>query len=575
VQATPAKLKKILATTGSDATPEKMAALRNLMGDFEEVGDVKDAEIVPTGEQKILEIREKIRCVDLVLATGNFTVEEEKKARGECKPGEGIDKAREWAKVMRRMVAACLKLQITAPSLVLKIREVCLNEKHALRRLEGESETGWGMKVQEDFRYSEWVCGLWLGDGTTDIDLKVISNAHFKIFLAGVSPEAYSGWRFFNREMDNVMDRVLDKCREDESVRFDDQIPSRELTVMLGKREKEAKEREVPVKKTRKHGNFSETTEESTFRAEDDEEETEKKKTKKLKETKGDALFDVNAVYAAEIQQGLEMLRKQRDAFHKESEMQRERIDRDRQNAMEERQRAMDERQRLERDRQDVFALIETKANDRQEPRQSTRYSGRYNGQGSEQLRREPRFVRNQGTQRPQQVPQRNQYSTQRQQQPEMQRAQQEQSVQQGGVCTFPVCRNSKCVKDHLPGAHQPLAPGECWNDPCNKTNCKFNHSNRNAKPQEFPRMAGAMIHPQRVAAITSTTKNPILAVVAKRANCQRNHDGMPCEAATCPNTHGLSCEEATEVCGARRRGEPCRYFFDSSQGCRYKHRIQ
>jgi len=87
----------------------------------------------------------------------NFTVEEEKKARGECKPGEGIDKAREWAKVMRRMVAACLKLQITAPSLVLKIREVRLNEKHALRRLEGESETGWGMKVQEDFRYSEWV----------------------------------------------------------------------------------------------------------------------------------------------------------------------------------------------------------------------------------------------------------------------------------------------------------------------------------------------------------------------------------------------------------------------------------
>jgi len=36
-----------------------MAALRNLMGDFEEVGDVKDAEIVPTGEQKILEYEKR------------------------------------------------------------------------------------------------------------------------------------------------------------------------------------------------------------------------------------------------------------------------------------------------------------------------------------------------------------------------------------------------------------------------------------------------------------------------------------------------------------------------------------
>ena len=104
------------------------------------------------------------------------------------------------------------------------------------------------------------------------------------VSLAGFQPD-----RFFSRGGQSV-----EKCHDDTAMRPQGVENSREGVAMAAKRD-----REIPVRKLRTEGKYSETREESEYRKEDqdDDEEDKPKKSKKPKDK--EVSLDLEKTYTA------------------------------------------------------------------------------------------------------------------------------------------------------------------------------------------------------------------------------------------------------------------------------------
>jgi len=576
----------------------------------------------PTSSSTAEQLKWQLKELDQQIQADQYSEEEKKIAMADLQDTGVDDVPAQWRYALQRMVAACLRLKFDDPKLNLRVREEYTGTNNALKRGLYETELEWAKKVHQECKSSMWLCNLWRDRGMSDIDPEQIGKSFYRIFAdrANLTQTEWLVWRSFDTtKFADVTERIVAKCREDTLMRPAEDQP--ELTAMTATK----RERELPMRKTRIEGKYSETKQESTFASneeeepeeeDDDEEQVEKKTNKKLPKEK-------------------EMKAKQPE---KEKRKSKPLVLTDKIFAIDttDEQRKQEKVVDIAKLMDDHYAKLIAAITPQQQQSQT---------QSTTQQTQLPARTERQDVR--QQQPDRRQAATQ--DQPVHWRNQQSDRPQRRGRCRFGAdCHKADCNFDHPQPSEMNTASSSggniCFQNPCFRRNCRYTHEpgqqiSRNQKrsqpsphqqstspmnssssqgrynpnfnafvqspmgfnmsgfnpvfnpyafnpPTQYPNQLQLTAPlplsstPTSNLLLTNSVQDtkvvPVLTTQIdsknNQENCLRNYSGLDCDASLCNRRHGLADNKNTRFCTNLQKNEHCQYFYKPG-GCRFRHK--